>query len=229
MREKLISRCGASPECESGVRRKRAEDPTAAPSGDGRPFDLEAYLFNSGTALILHGQSSVVDRDLGRLRDLPRKQRTTITSVVLSNTEITGECFAHLAHLPNLKALYASNTRVDDEAPIERLPKTVAVINLDHTRVGDRIISRLRRMPRLREVYLRNTGVTARGVELLGLMTNLHECRVGGTDLTQYPRGRLGNLTGPIGMIRSRLRPWARWNVGGARSVFVRIGVFGGG
>lgn len=156
-------------------------------------IELKHYLLNSGTALVLHGERELVDADLAQLRDLPEKQMAAITSVVLSNTDITGECFRHLAVLPNLKALYANKTRVNDDAPLERLPKTMEIINLDHTEVGDVCASKLRMAPNLYSVHLRKTGITNRGVNILATLSNLRECHVDGMAVSEHTRQRLSN------------------------------------
>ena len=110
---------------------------------------LKNCLYASGAALVLHGKRDLLDSDLAQLRNLSEQQRAAITSVVVSDTGITGECFRYLAALPNLKALYANRTQVDDEAPFERLPKTLEVVNLDHTEVGDLCVAKLRMAPNL--------------------------------------------------------------------------------
>jgi hypothetical protein len=120
-------------------------------------IELKSCLFDSGTALVLHGKRELVDADLAQLRDLSAERRAAITSVVVSGTDITGECFRYLAVLPNLKALYANKTRVDDDAPFECLPKTIEIVNLDDTDIGDACVSKLRTAPNLYSVRLRNT------------------------------------------------------------------------
>lgn len=157
-------------------------------------IELKDYLFDSGTALVLHCERELVDADLAKLRDLSKQQRAAITSVVLSNTAITGTCFRYLAYLPNLKALYANKTLVNDEAPFEYLPQTIEFINLDHTEVGDLCVSKLRRVPYLRSVRLRKTGVTDCGVNILATMAYLRECHVDSMAVSKYARQRLENV-----------------------------------
>ncbi len=151
-------------------------------------FELKDYLLNSGAALVLNGEKELADADLAQLGDFSQKQRAAITSVVLSNTDITGECFRYLAFLPNLKALYVYKTRVNDDAPIECLPKTMETINLDHTEVGDVCVSKLKILPNLHTVRLRKTGVTKRGVNILAIVTNLRECHFDGTAVSEHAR-----------------------------------------
>ena len=79
--------------------------------GETMSIELKDCLLNSGAALVLHGERDLIDADLAQLRGLSEKQRAAITAVVLSNTHITGECFQHLALLPNLIALYGGGTR----------------------------------------------------------------------------------------------------------------------
>ena len=157
------------------------------------PVQLENCLFDSGSALVLHGKKELVDADLAQLHGLTEGQRASITTVVVSGTNITGECFRDLAFLPNLKALYASRTRVEDDAPFERLPKTMTIVNLDHTDVGDACISKLRNLSNLYLLRLRNTNVTNRGVNVLAAMPNLGECHVDGTAVSEHATQRLLN------------------------------------
>ena len=156
-------------------------------------IDLKDYLFNSGAALVLHGEKELVDADLAQLRDFSEKQRATITTVVLSNTNINGECLRYLGFMPNLKALYANKTRVNDDAPLEYLPKTMEIINLDDTATGDVSIFKLKMAPRLYSVHLRKTGVTDHGVNILAAMSNLRECHVDGIVINEHTRQRLNN------------------------------------
>jgi hypothetical protein len=156
-------------------------------------IELKDYLLNSGTALVLHGERELIDADLAQLRDFSEKQRAAITAVVLSNTDIKGECLRYLAFLPNLKALYANKTRVTDDAPLECLPKAMEIVNLDHTEVGDVCVSKLRMAPNLYSVSLRKTGVTNRGVNILATMSNLRECHVDGMAVSEHARQRLAN------------------------------------
>jgi hypothetical protein len=65
-------------------------------------IEIKDHLLCSGAALVLHEEKELVDADLAQLLKFSEKQRAAITSVVLSNTDITGECFQHLAILPNL-------------------------------------------------------------------------------------------------------------------------------
>ena len=156
-------------------------------------IDIKDNLFNSGAALVLQGERELLDTDLAQLRDLSEKQRAAITSVVLSNTNITGECFRYLAFLPNLRALYANKTRVNDDAPLECLPKSMEIINLDDTATGDVSISKLKMAPRLYSIHLRKTGVTNRGGNILAAMPNLRECHVDGMVINEHTRQRLNN------------------------------------
>ena len=156
-------------------------------------IELNDYLFDSGAALVLHGEKELVDADLAQLHDFSEKQRASITSVVLSNTDITGACFRYLAFLRNLKALYVNKTRINDNAPLEYLPKTMEIINLDHTEVGDACVSKLRMVPSLYSVRLRKTGVTDCGVNILATMPRLRECHVDGMAVSEYARRRLDN------------------------------------
>ena len=156
-------------------------------------IELKDYLFDSGAALVLHGESELLDADLAELRNFSKKERAAIKSVVLSNTAITGVCFQYLALLPNLRALYVNKTRVDDDAPLEQLPETMEIINLDHTPVGDGCVYKLRMARGLRSVRLRKTGVTDRGVSILASMTYLRECHVDGMTVSNYAKQRLNN------------------------------------
>jgi hypothetical protein len=157
------------------------------------PSDLKNCLYASGAALVLHGNRDLVDCDLAQLRNLSEQQRAAITVVVVSDTGITGACFRHLAALPNLRALYANKTRIDDEAPFERLPKTLGVVNLDHTEVGDRCVSKLKTAPSLYSIRLRNTNITPLGVDMLASMPGLRDCEIHGTDVNEHTRQRLLN------------------------------------
>jgi hypothetical protein len=157
-------------------------------------IELTDNLLNSGTCLVLHGERELIDADLAQLRDFSEKQRAVITTVVLSNTDITGECFRYLALLPNLKALYANQTKVNDDAPFECLPRTIEVVNLNHTKVGDVCVSKLTMAPNLYSVSLCKTGITNRGGILLATMPNLHDCQVDGVALSEHTRQRLVNV-----------------------------------
>ena len=141
---------------------------------------LKNCLYASGAALVLHGKRDLLDSDLAQLRNLSEQQRAAITSVVVSDTGVTGECFRYLAALPNLKALYANKTQIDDEAPFDRLPKTLEAVNLDHTEVGDLCVSKLRMAPNLYSIRLRNTKITHAGVEMLASMAKLRDCEIDG-------------------------------------------------
>jgi len=156
-------------------------------------IELKDYLFDSGAALVLHGERELVDADLAQLRDFSQKQKTAITTVILSNTHITGECFQHLALLPNLIALYCGETRVKDDAPFDLLSKTIEILNLDRTEVSDRCILRLRNLPRLRLLSLRQTGITDNGLHLLATMPGLREYYLNGTTVSDYAQRRLDN------------------------------------
>ncbi len=138
-------------------------------------IELKDYLFKSGATLVLHGVRELVDADLAQLRDFSERQRAAITSVVISNTCITGECFQHLALLPNLIALYGGGTRVKDDAPFDLLSRTIEILNLDRTEISERCILKLRNLPRLRLLSLRQTGITDNGLHLMGAMPSLRE------------------------------------------------------
>ena len=156
-------------------------------------IDLNNHFYSSGATLVLHGKKELTDADLAQLRDLSDQQRAAITTVVVSETGITGECFCYLAVLPNLKALYANKTQVADEAPFEHLPKTLEVVNLDHTEVGDLCASKLRMAPNLYSIRLRNTKITSEGVEMLASTNRLRDCEIDGADVNEYTRQRLFN------------------------------------
>jgi hypothetical protein len=149
--------------------------------GKSMCIELTDNLLNSGTCLVLHGERELTDADLAQLRDFSEKQRAAITTVVLSNTDITGECFRYLVLLPNLKALYANETRVNDDAPFECLPRSIEVVTLDHTEVGDVCVSKLKMAPNLYSVRLCKTGITNRGANLLATMSSLRDCQVDGS------------------------------------------------
>jgi hypothetical protein len=166
---------------------------SSPPHGEIMSTELKDYLFNSGAALVLHGIKELVDADLAKLRDFPEEQRAAITSVVLSNTHITGDCFQYLAFLPNLRALYVNKTQVKDDAPLECLPKTLETINLDHSEIGDVCVSKLRIAPNLRSVRVQYTGITNRGVNILATMSNLRDCHVDDKAILEYTRRRLNN------------------------------------
>ncbi|MEN8133672.1 MAG: hypothetical protein ABFS45_26635 [Pseudomonadota bacterium] len=157
-------------------------------------IELKDYLLNSGAALVLHGERELVDADLAQLRDFSQKQRAAITTVILSNTHITGECFQHLALLPNLIALYCGGTRIKDDAPFDLLSKTIEILNLDRTEVSDRCILKLRNLPRLRLLSLRQTGITDNGLHLLATMPGLREYYLNGTIVSDYAQRRLDNV-----------------------------------
>lgn len=156
--------------------------------------DLNNCLFASGAALVLHGKGDLVDSDLAQLYSLSERQRAAIATVVVSDTAITGECFRYLAALPNLKALYANKTGVDDKAPFECLPKTLEIVNLDHTDVGDAGISKLTMAPNLYSIRLRNTKISHRGVYMLASMANLRDCDIDGAAVCEHTRQRLLNV-----------------------------------
>jgi hypothetical protein len=156
-------------------------------------IELRDHLFNSGAALVLHGNRGLSDADFAQLLDFAKEEKASITDVVVSRTGITGECFRHLACLPNLKALYANNTPIGDDAPLECLPASIEIINLDGTHVGDVGVSKLRLAPNLCSVRLRNTNITSRGVEILASMPRLRDCHVDGADLSDHTRQRLNN------------------------------------
>jgi hypothetical protein len=156
-------------------------------------IEVKDYLSNSGAALVLHGERELVDADLAQLRDFSEKQRAAITVVVLSNTHITGECFQHLALFPNLIALYGGGTQIEDDAPFDLLSKTIEILNLDRTEVGDRFILKLRNLPRLRLLSLRQTGITDNGLHLLRALPSLREYYLNGTIVSDYAKQRLDN------------------------------------
>ena len=157
------------------------------------PINLREYLFSSGTSLVLHGVETLTDTDFAQLRDFSDEQRQSITVVVLSNTHISGECFRHLALLGNLKALYCGGTQVEDNAPFDLLSKTIEIINLDRTDIGDRCILRLTKLTRLRSLSLRETRVTDSGLHLLSAMPSLREYCLDGTSTSDYAKQRLDN------------------------------------
>lgn len=161
--------------------------------GKTMSIELNNHFCNSGAALVLHGKKELTDADLAQLHNLSAQRRAAITSVVVSDTGITGECFRYLAALPNLKALYANKTQVDDEAPFEDLPKTLEVVNLDHTEVGDLCVSKLRTASNLYSIRLRNTNITRGGVEILASMNRLRDCETDGAHVNEYTRQRLLN------------------------------------
>jgi len=156
-------------------------------------IELRDYVSNSGTALVLHGERELVNADLGQLRDFWEKQRAAITTVVLSDTHITSECFRHLTLLPNLIALYAGGTQVKEHAPFGMLPKTIEILNFDRTDVGDRHILKLRNLPCLRLLSLRQTLITDNGLHLLGAIPSLREYYLDGAIVSDYAKQRLEN------------------------------------
>jgi len=156
-------------------------------------IDLKEHLFTCGTSLVLHRQKNLADTDFAQLRGFSDKQRQSITVCVLSNTHITGACFPHLALLPNLKALYCSGTQVKDDAPFDLLSKTIEIINLDRTEIGDRCILTLTKLKRLKLLSLRETGVTDSGLHLLGSLPSFREYYVDGTIVSASAKRRLGN------------------------------------
>ena len=159
-----------------------------------KTIELKDCLRTSGASLVLHGERDLVDADLAQLRDFSEKQRAAITTVVLSNTHITGECFQHLALLPNLIVLYGCGTQIKDDAPFNLLSRTIEILNLDRTEVGDRCILQLMNLPRLRLLSLRRTGITDRGLHLLGAMPSLSEYYLNGTIVSDYAKQRLDNV-----------------------------------
>lgn len=188
-------------------------------------IELKDYILNSGAALVLHAARELVDADLAQLLKFSEQQRAVITSVVLSSTAITGECFRYLAYLPNLKALYANKTRINDDAPLEYLPKTVEILNLDHTEVGDMCVSKLRILPNLHTVRLRKTGVTNRGINILATVTSLRECHFDGTAVSEHARQRLSNAIDLHVMTFSRFVCFLLYRIQlGVRKLILRVG-----
>jgi len=156
-------------------------------------IELKDYLLNCGAALVLHGKRHLTDADLAVLCDLSDAEKAAITSVVVSGTAITGECFRYLTCLPNLKALYANKTQIADDAPLEYLPASIETINLDGTQVGDMAVSKLRMAPNLHSIRLRKTHITSRSVDVLAGMPRLRDCHVDGADVSEHTRQRLNN------------------------------------
>ena len=154
---------------------------------------LKQHLFDTGSALVLHGNTSLADGDLRQLLDFDSEQRRNIKVVVLSHTNVTGESMKHLAALPNLQALYLGGTRVADDAPLEMLPKTVELVNLDGTATSDLSIAKLSRLPRLRSLSLRKTQITDGSVHQLVKVSTLREVCLAETAVSEQARQRLEN------------------------------------
>lgn len=154
---------------------------------------LNDYLFDSSSALVLHGNKSLTDEDLGQLLNLGNDQRRKITTVVLSHTNITGESIRHLGLLENLKRLYLRETCIAEDAPFDMLPKTIELVNLDGTRATDLSIGKLIRLPRLNALSLRRTRVTDGAVHQLVNAGSLREVCLAETAVSDQAKQRLDN------------------------------------
>lgn len=151
------------------------------------------YLFNSGSALVLHGTRDLTDADLAGLSELSDEERAAITCVVLSDTGVSDDCFRYLAYLPNLKSLYANKTRLSDRASLEHLPKSIESINFDDTNIGDMAVAKLKALPHLRSVRLRNTCVTDLGAGILATIPSLNDCHTDGSAVSAHACRQISN------------------------------------
>jgi hypothetical protein len=184
------------------------------------PLHLKDYLSNSGTALVLHGEKELRDVDLAQLRDFTEGQRAAIIAVVLSNTDITGECFLYLALLPNLRDLYVNRTQIKDNAPFELFLETLEGANLDNTEAGDVSVSKLKMAPNLRVLSLRHTRVTEHAVRLLDNLRNLREYYLEGTAVSEHAKQRLDNTRGLDAMSVGLVFDWFLYSIrGGAQKL----------
>ncbi len=154
---------------------------------------LNHYLFDSRSALVLHGNKSLTDADLDQLLDFDNEQRRKIRVVVLSHTNITGGCIQRLAILTNLKRLYLQSTCITDDAPFEILPMTVELVNLDDTCATDLSVSKLSRLPQLKFLSLRHTHVTDRAAHQLETVNTLREVCLAETLVSDHAKRRLDN------------------------------------
>jgi len=156
-------------------------------------IDLNDYLLNDGTALVLHGEGELEDRDLAQLQRFSVDQRSKLTVVVLSRTPVTGGCLKYLACLPNLRALYLNATQINDEDWFDVSGWALETINLDNTRIGDKGITRLKEATRLESVRLCNTRVSDTGIQWLGTFPRLREYFLDGAPISDHAKRRLDN------------------------------------
>jgi len=155
---------------------------------------IKNYLFNSGSALVLHGERHLCRNDLEQLHDLPYESRARIKAAVLSGTFFDDACLSYLATLPDLKQLYLGGTRLTDNAALDQCAiPSLQVVNLDDTLVGDAAVARLKWARKLRIVSLRNTRVTDRGLQHIAALPNLQEYYLDGTQVTELGKRRLAN------------------------------------
>jgi Leucine-rich repeat (LRR) protein len=154
---------------------------------------LSNNLNGSGTALVLDGNVDVTDADLEQLGGFGDQLRRKITTVVLSRTNIQGSGIKHLNALPNLTRLFLNGSSITDSAPFDELPRSLEVLNLDNTSVGDRGVSRLCGMPSLRVLRLEGTEVTDRGLFALLKLRSLSEIYLERTATSWMARRRLEN------------------------------------
>lgn len=69
------------------------------------------------------------------------------------------KCFRYLTFLLNLATLKIYNSRVSYDAPIESVPRTVKIVNLDHIEADYVCDSELRPLPNLHTLRLQKTVV----------------------------------------------------------------------
>jgi hypothetical protein len=157
-------------------------------------IEIKDYLFNSGTALVLHGERCLTDNELKKLNNLSDEDRGKVRVAVLSRTSLSDDGLCALAALPSLKEIYLGGTRLTEDAPVALCATpSLEVINLDDTLVGDAAVDQLKRARKLRILSLRNTCLTDRGLQTITELRTLQECYLEGTQVTELGKRRLAN------------------------------------
>jgi len=176
-------------------------------------IDLSDHLYNDESALVLDRIEGVDDAGLKQLRGMDTSR---LRVIVLSNTCVTGDFIEYLSDLPALRQLYLNGSRVSKDAPLDYLPHSLEVLNLDDTSVGDAAIARLPRLWHLELVCLRNTRVTDRSIEILSRLPRLHRYFLEGTAVTEFGRRRLDNR---VAMLSYDLLPSVSEALGACRTL----------
>ncbi len=175
---------------------------------------LNSHLYGSGTALLLNDNRDVADADLEQLVGFDHELRCKIRTVMLSRTNVTGSGIKHLSALPNLTSLFLNGSSITDAAPLGDLPRSLEVLDLDDTDVGDQGVSKLCSLPKLRILRLRRTEATDRTVLELLMAENLREVWLDDTATSWAARRRLESNMALSAAAHAPIMPYVRYHGG---------------
>ena len=170
----------------------------AARIGLSKPQQVLQTVLDLGGRLTLSENRSLVASDLNDARDLP--QASEVVGVFLANSRyLTNDVANMLAHLPKLRKLDVSGTKVDvasltflesltalksldvsghriDDSFSHVMPDSITELDVSHTSVGDFFLFDMRQMESLRKLNVTATKVTQKAVDKL--RKQLPDCEI---------------------------------------------------